>query len=125
MNRLMNGQKVLLLIEPCYMTKAERMREKVCNFLAPENEILCQKVADMSKIVRLGLRLDLQPAPVVVTTKLLVPPNHYYCLVSVCDNASRRQKKTNLLRASTTCILEIDAWPQQLQDKTTTRSKSI
>ena len=60
--------------------------------------------------------MDLEPAPVPVT-RLLVPLNHYYGLASVCDNASRRQKKTNLLLATTTCILEIDAWPQQLQDK--------
>ena len=31
------------------MTKAEQMREKVCNILAPENEIMCQKVAEMSQ----------------------------------------------------------------------------
>ena len=97
MNRLMNGKKLRLVIEPCYMTKAERIREKVCNFLAPENESLCQKVAEMSQSVRLAPRLDLEHAPVPVT-RLLVPRNHYYGLASVWDNANRRQKKTNLLR---------------------------
>ena len=28
MNRLMNGRKLRLLMEPCYTTKAEQMREK-------------------------------------------------------------------------------------------------
>ena len=110
----MNGRKLRLLIELCYMTKAERMREKVCSFLAPENESLCPKMAEMSQSVRLALRLDLEPAPVPVS-RLLVPLNHSYGLAG--DNANRRQKKTNLLWATTTCILETDVWPQQLQDK--------
>ena len=65
MNRLLNGRKLRLLIEPCYMTKADRLREKVCNILAPENESLCKKVAEMSQSVRLALRLDWEPAPVL------------------------------------------------------------
>ena len=124
MNRLMNGRKLRPLIEPCYMTKTERMRENVCNLLAPENESQCQKVAEVSQSVRLELRLDLEPAPVPVT-RLPVPLNHYYIygLASICDNANRRPKKTNLLRATTTCNLKIDAWSQQLQDKALTRAK--
>ena len=100
------------------------MREKVCNLLAPENESQCQKVAEVSQSVRLELRLDLEPAPVPVT-RLPVPLNHYYIygLASICDNANRRPKKTNLLRATTTCNLKIDAWSQQLQDKALTRAK--
>ena len=66
MNRLINGRKLRLIIEPCYMTKSERMRVKVCNFLAAENESLRQKVAEMSQSVRLALRLDWEPAPVPV-----------------------------------------------------------
>ena len=104
------------------MNKAKQMREKDSNFLAPEKESLCQKVAEMSQNVWLALRLDLEPAPIPIT-RLLVPLNHYYGLASVCDIAYRRQKKTNLLPATTTCILEIDAWPQQLQDKAPTWSK--
>ena len=112
MNRLINGRKLRLLMEPCYLTEAERMGEKVCNFLVPENESLCQKVAEMSQSVRLALRLDLEPAPIPVT-RLLVPLNHYYGLASVCDNANRRQKTT------TTGNRRL----QQLQDKSPTRSK--
>ena len=48
--------------------------------LAPENERLCQKVAEMSQSVRLALRLDFEPSPVPVT-RLLVPLNHSYGLV--------------------------------------------
>ena len=44
-----NGRKLQLLIEAGFMTKAERMREKGCNILAPENERLCQQVAEMSQ----------------------------------------------------------------------------
>ena len=81
MNRLMNGRKLRLLIEPCYMTKTDRIREKGCNILAPENEIPCQKVAEMSQSVRLALRLDWEPAPIPVP-RLLVPLKHYYDLAS-------------------------------------------
>ena len=83
MNRLMNGRKLRLLIELCYMNKAERMKEQVCNILAPENEILCQKVAEMSQSASLALRLDWDPAPVPVP-RLLVQLKHYYDLAYVC-----------------------------------------
>ena len=119
MHRLMNGRKLRLLIQSCYMTKAVRMREKVCNILAPENVILCQKVAEMTQSVRLALRLDLEPVPIPVP-RLLVPRKHYYDLMYVCDNVNQTQKQTYLLRATATCVLEIDAWPQQLQIKAPT-----
>ena len=108
-------------IEQCYMTKAEQMREKVCNFLAPENESSQDVSEVLLTIVRVALRLDWEPA--VPVPRLLVPLKHYYGLASACDTANRRQKKINLLRATITCILEIDTWLQQLQDKAPTRSK--
>ena len=76
------------------------------------------KVAEMSQSIRLR-RARPKPVP-----RLLVPLKHYYDLAYVCDNVNHRQKQTNLLRATTaTCVLEIDAWPQQLQAKAHTWSK--
>ena len=100
MNRLMNGRKLRLLIEPCYMIKAERMREKVCNILAPENEILCQKVAEMSQSqasAETGLgarpRTCLQ---ITCSAETLLPSG--VCL----RNVNHRQKQTNQPRATAT-----------------------
>ena len=98
------------------MTKAEQMKEKVFNLLAPENESSGDVSEVLLTIVREALRLDWEPASVPVPS-VLVSMQHYYGLASACDNANRRDKKTNLLRATTTCILEIDAWPHQLQGK--------
>ena len=50
----------------CYMTKAEQMREKVYNFLAPENESSRDFSEVLLTIVRVALRLDWEPAPVPV-----------------------------------------------------------
>ena len=94
MNKLMNCDSY---IEPCYLTKAEQMREKVCTILAPENESSRDVSEVLLTIVRVALRLDWEPAPVPIP-RLLVPLKHYYGLASACDNANRRQKRPTYFR---------------------------